>query len=425
MNNTDFEKTTMEELNRIYLANNEQSVSLLNNFIDSLSTTNRKVFIKRYCCYNDIKDIAASMSISENTVKNILLRTCGELEVYIYSSGLTANVDDDATNYQNVMNVIKKVNNEFIKEATSGADIEVNDEAETVNDNAPKKKLSLKQKVYIGVAALATVVVLILVGMGVSQETHKKVLPKLDVPYLSEDIMTDKIEYNISYELPSITYNGDVYTALHTYVELGTVQSSLESQIISLIGNASEELVTLYNLYNISSDLIIGVSFDNVDTDPADLEMEQWILPCYLYINSSYKPETLEGMLEDLNLDIDNDCDEFFYYRNRDNENEQIIYCNSNIVGGYFSDIVFENRNLSYMPCSNKDLKGVYLICIRYRYMCCNDKIRLFMKEDGTTIIDFYGQKYKFKADATLIDQALDKIIRYCEIYEVDYFPEF
>ena len=107
MNNTDFDQKILQEISRINLQDDEHSVNVLNNFLDSLSSSNRKVFVKRYYYNDTIQDIATAMSLSEHNVKTILTRTCGELEVYIYTNGLSSYAEGSENDSQNVLNIIK------------------------------------------------------------------------------------------------------------------------------------------------------------------------------------------------------------------------------------------------------------------------------------------------------------------------------
>ncbi len=60
---------------------------LLNRFLSTLSTDNRKIFMRRYWYMNTIKEIAKGYSMSESKVKMSLLRSRNELKQLLEKEG--------------------------------------------------------------------------------------------------------------------------------------------------------------------------------------------------------------------------------------------------------------------------------------------------------------------------------------------------
>lgn len=60
----------------------------INQFLESLSAEKRKIFMRRYWYFSNIKEIAADYRMSESKVKMILLRTRNALKEYLEQEGI-------------------------------------------------------------------------------------------------------------------------------------------------------------------------------------------------------------------------------------------------------------------------------------------------------------------------------------------------
>ena len=59
----------------------------INVFLETLSTDNRKIFVKRYWYMSSVKDIAKELSVSDSKVKMSLLRTREKLKEFLVKEG--------------------------------------------------------------------------------------------------------------------------------------------------------------------------------------------------------------------------------------------------------------------------------------------------------------------------------------------------
>jgi len=92
-----FTETILEEAKELVphsVKEAEESSELLlkeavNGFIRTLSENTRIIFLRRYWYMCPIKEIAASMDISESSVKVILLRTRKKFKEYLEKEGIT------------------------------------------------------------------------------------------------------------------------------------------------------------------------------------------------------------------------------------------------------------------------------------------------------------------------------------------------
>ena len=64
-------------------------VELLNNFLASLSTTKRKVFMGRYWYFSSVKEIASDYRMTESKVIMMLHRTRQELKAFLEKEGIS------------------------------------------------------------------------------------------------------------------------------------------------------------------------------------------------------------------------------------------------------------------------------------------------------------------------------------------------
>ena len=62
---------------------------LLNEFLDGLSTDERRVFLCRYWYLDPVKDIAKRFSFGESKVKMMLKRTREKLLIHLEKEGIT------------------------------------------------------------------------------------------------------------------------------------------------------------------------------------------------------------------------------------------------------------------------------------------------------------------------------------------------
>ena len=60
----------------------------INDFLSSLKTEERIVFVRRYWFSDDIKEIAARMGFSESKVKSLLFRLRGKLKEKLLREGI-------------------------------------------------------------------------------------------------------------------------------------------------------------------------------------------------------------------------------------------------------------------------------------------------------------------------------------------------
>ena len=61
----------------------------INDFLGTLKTESRMIFIRRYFYMDSIKDISANMHIGEGKIKTVLLRTRNSLKEYLCKEGFT------------------------------------------------------------------------------------------------------------------------------------------------------------------------------------------------------------------------------------------------------------------------------------------------------------------------------------------------
>ena len=429
MENTNINIEILKELENIHMQDNEQSVCLLNQFLDNLSTNNRKVFIKRYYCYNDIKDIAAAMSINENTVRNILFRTCGELEAYIYSTNKNGEISTDSQQITtDFLYTFKKINKEFIEEATNSKISGINKKKTTSIINEPTKKTSMKEKpssivhffrknkTYLAITGCIVVILIVVLvwflgdTTGISPFEYEEPLETFDIPY--EDIKNEVIDTSdyLSNLLPTVTYNDTTYVALHTYVDNNLFASKVleEEKLLNTVHK-----ITKCELYSCHSNKMIGVQF------PQDEKH------CYLYISQDYSPETLRELYDDLDFHGCLVPSTILYHHNKDSKNySQVISFEKNKAHPYLSAVVFRDLMIESKPVSSEDLNDDYVIAARYEnYGFDNNAgIYMFIKEDGTLLIDYFGQKFKFKIEEDSVNEILRKLKTFTDMVEVDSF---
>ena len=64
-------------------------VEMLNRFLESLSSENRKIFMRRYWYMSSIKEIASDYKLTESKVKMSLLRSREQLKLLLESEGVS------------------------------------------------------------------------------------------------------------------------------------------------------------------------------------------------------------------------------------------------------------------------------------------------------------------------------------------------
>ena len=62
--------------------------SMINAFLRTEDALSRKIFLRRYWCFDSIKEIAQQFYFSENKVKTILFRTRNRLKDYLKKEGI-------------------------------------------------------------------------------------------------------------------------------------------------------------------------------------------------------------------------------------------------------------------------------------------------------------------------------------------------
>lgn len=71
----------------------EFNVSVLSNciddFLDTLNSTNRIIFIRRYWFFDDFSSISAQLGISEGSIRVRLARTREKMKLYLQAEGFT------------------------------------------------------------------------------------------------------------------------------------------------------------------------------------------------------------------------------------------------------------------------------------------------------------------------------------------------
>lgn len=63
-------------------------VDVFNRFLEGLPIEKRKIFMRRYWYFSQVKDIASEYSMSESKVKMSLMRTRGELKEFLEKEGV-------------------------------------------------------------------------------------------------------------------------------------------------------------------------------------------------------------------------------------------------------------------------------------------------------------------------------------------------
>ncbi len=63
-------------------------VELFNSFLESLTMEKRRIFMRRYWYFSQVKDIATEYGMSESKVKMSLLRTRKELKDFLEKEGV-------------------------------------------------------------------------------------------------------------------------------------------------------------------------------------------------------------------------------------------------------------------------------------------------------------------------------------------------
>lgn len=63
-------------------------VELFNRFLEGLPLEKRKIFMRRYWYFSQVKDIASEYGMSESKVKMSLMRTRGELKEFLEKEGV-------------------------------------------------------------------------------------------------------------------------------------------------------------------------------------------------------------------------------------------------------------------------------------------------------------------------------------------------
>ena len=67
----------------------EELTKMIEQFLDTLTTEQRTVFVRRYWFCDSVRDIGARLGVSEGSVKTILFRLRRALRQYLEKEGIT------------------------------------------------------------------------------------------------------------------------------------------------------------------------------------------------------------------------------------------------------------------------------------------------------------------------------------------------
>ncbi len=459
--NEEIRKEIYEELKYIKLDDSDESLKLLNDFLERISTVNRKIFVMRYYHLYEISHIARDMDVNVNTVKNSLLRTCGELEAFIQSRGT---VDCEQLDTNDILVLINRIDTAYIAETREAVDKATASDVDENNNKVAHRKYSRKQLVGIFVAVMVVLSVAIaLISMSLSGVDNKNkqlfIAETFDIPFSdtlgldnSGDVSTEESMSDI---FPTVQYNGRTYcaTGYDAYGEI-FINKILAEEYDCIPPVILEDLLSghevevckyvtyttkIYSIKAISSEYMIGVEHipengdstendDDVTLDDSEVNFNN----VDIYLAKDYCPETLGQLYTDFYIsDYSglNYRDAYYYHNRSDVSASQIIYFEDSIVNNYAVEILLDEPEKMICLNNSMDINESdydFIIALNFSYMAGTsfNNTYVYITEDGMMLFDFLGSHYWFDIGSERVTEFLDKITRYCDMCEVTYFPE-
>ncbi len=248
-------------------------------------------------------------------------------------------------------------------------------------------------------------------------------------------------------KVPIITYNGELYTYLNVttdsldteifdsveYIDTEcTLYEPIYSELNTIVKNVEhQESIRIIDSSLTNSEAIIGVVFKSepknshmITTDDGEVEVESENI--HLYYNFSYKPENLDQFLSDLSIENKSSFVDMFY-QYKDGDYTQNLWFDDSLVYNYAREILFSKRDTKCVSLRSIPNTSEYCVVLRMEYFGaytdkCNMLILLY--DNGYMITNIHGGSKGYYIGQDMVEAFLEKIMKYCNGYAVDYFPD-
>lgn len=295
-----------------------------------------------------------------------------------------------------------------------------------IEEAAPGAKRKIHRTLLKGLSIAASFLLAAALGAGIWQSGLFKGSPEhfpgrqhWPIKYVSEAsssgseavLLPRWDEQTISQQYQEVLFNSYLYSTRQTEISSSSVDTILGTSTASGVdeytNTAHETAVTVYSIKEFSKECAVAVRFD---------EQTEY----YVYINSSYQPETLGDLISDLNLKETLSFGSVYYSNQTDGTPAATIE---------FTDL--EDCMVWEMLLSDEGLKtaadsgairldskmsvSVNIPLLGYQ------NIGLWVTEDGYLVTNILDTAKIFNPGAKKTEQFIHYVIEHCKGYEIKY----